>query len=130
MTKYLAIVLTVFAAVSTCAQQNSAPTPAWNRVSAVPQDHGTQIERGAAVFNNLCAICHGKDAKNAPGTLSLQYKYNGKLPAALQDRRDLTPEFVKLCVRKGVATMPFFRKTELNDADLDALAAYLTRSTH
>jgi (+)-pinoresinol hydroxylase len=43
-------------------------------------------------------------------------------------RRHLTAEFVKLYVRSGVATMPFFRKTEISDADLDALAAYLSHA--
>jgi hypothetical protein len=31
-------------------------------------------------------------------------------------------------VRHGVSVMPFLRKTEISDADLDALAAYLTRN--
>jgi hypothetical protein len=31
-------------------------------------------------------------------------------------------------VRNGVAMMAPFRKVEVSDADLDALAAYLTRS--
>ena len=31
-------------------------------------------------------------------------------------------------MRKGVSIMPFFRKTEVSDADLDALAAYLARA--
>jgi hypothetical protein len=34
---------------------------------------------------------------------------------------------VKFFVRDGVAMMAPFRKTELSDADLDALAAYLTQ---
>jgi mono/diheme cytochrome c family protein len=110
------------------AQQASYPTPAWNRTTAADQSHGSLTERGAAVFNNWCSMCHGKDVKNAPGTRSLQFKYQGKLPAALEDRRDLTAEIVKLYVRKGVATMPFFRKTEISDADLDALAAYLSQA--
>jgi hypothetical protein len=29
-------------------------------------------------------------------------------------------------VRDGISVMPFFRKTEISDADLDALTAYLT----
>jgi mono/diheme cytochrome c family protein len=35
---------------------------------------------------------------------------------------------VKTFVRNGVSIMPFFRKTEISDADLDAIAAYLTRN--
>jgi (+)-pinoresinol hydroxylase len=35
--------------------------------------------------------------------------------------------FVKTIVRQGVSFMPQFRKTEISDADLDALAVYLAR---
>ena len=34
-------------------------------------------------------------------------------------------DLVKAVVRTGVSVMPFFRKTEVSDADLNALAAYL-----
>ncbi len=30
-------------------------------------------------------------------------------------------------VRKGVSVMPFFRKTEISDTELDALAAFLSK---
>ena len=102
-------------------------TPAWHRSRAAsPPAAGPLEARGAAVFNNWCVACHDKDPQNGPATRSLQFKYQGTLPAALEDRRDLTPAAVKLFVRQGVATMPFFRKTEVSDADLDALAAYLS----
>ncbi len=91
------------------------------------RDPGSPVERGAAVFNNWCSACHSRGPQNAPGTASLQVKYQGSVPAALEDRRDLTPEVVKVFVRNGVAMMAPFRKTEVSDADLDALAAYLTR---
>jgi len=115
-------------AVGARAQQASYPAPSWSRTKAADQKGGSPVERGAAVFNNWCSVCHSKDIKNAPGTQSLQYKYQGKLPAALEDRRDLTANSIKFFVRKGVATMPFFRKTEIGDADLDALAAYLSQA--
>ncbi len=110
------------------AQGSTAQPAAWSRTLAALQDRGTAAERGAAVFNNWCGACHGKDPRNAPGTASLQFKYQGRTPAALEDRRDLTPQAIKLYVRQGVATMPFSRKTEVSDADLEALTAYLTRA--
>src|SRR4029434_1847050 len=100
---------------------------AGSRRLAGPQDRGTAAERGAAVFNNWCSACHGKDPRDAAGTASLQFKYQGRTPAALEDRRDLTPQAIRLFVRQGVATMPFSRKTEVSDADLEALTAYLTQ---
>jgi mono/diheme cytochrome c family protein len=115
------------AAAGGAAQTVPAPIAAWNRTRAVPEDVGSRVERGAAVFNNWCSACHSRDVRNAPGTTSLQFKYQGKVPAALEDRRDLTPQSMRLLVRQGVATMPFSRKTEITDADLDALVAYLTQ---
>jgi mono/diheme cytochrome c family protein len=107
--------------------QGAFPIAAWSRTSAAVETQGAPVERGAAVFNNWCSACHSRGPQNAPGTASLQIKYQGSVPAALEDRRDLTPEVVKVFVRNGVAMMAPFRKTEVSDADLDALAAYLTR---
>ena len=44
-----------------------------------------------------------------------------------EERTDLQPAFVKSVVRHGIQAMPFFRKTEISDPDLDAIAAYLAR---
>jgi mono/diheme cytochrome c family protein len=125
---FLALTLSI-AAFSTGAgaQGSGAQLAAWNRTLARPQDRGTAAERGAAVFNNWCSACHSRDPRNAPGTASLQFKYQGRTPAALEDRRDLTPEAIKRYVRQGVATMPFSRPTEVSNVDLDALIAYLTQ---
>jgi mono/diheme cytochrome c family protein len=72
-------------------------------------------------------MCHG-EGPGKPGTMALQAKYKGVEPALLDKRTDLTPQLVKTDVRNGVSIMPFFRKTEISDADLDAIAAYLTRN--
>ncbi len=63
-----------------------------------------------------------------PGTVALDVKYKGSKPGLLSERTDLIPPVTKTFVRKGVSVMPFFRKTEIGDADLDALAAYLARN--
>jgi mono/diheme cytochrome c family protein len=109
------------------AQEPPFPIAAWSRTTASAEDKGSPTERGAAVFNNWCSACHSRGPQNAPGTASLQNKYQGSVPAALQDRRDLTPDLVKFFVRNGVAMMAPLRKTEVSDVDLDALAAYLTQ---
>jgi mono/diheme cytochrome c family protein len=124
----LALVAVGFAlSTAALAQEPPFPIAAWSRTTATAEDSGTSVERGAAVFNNWCSACHSRGPQNAPGTASLQIKYQGSVPAALEDRRDLTPELVKLFVRNGFAMMAPFRKTEVSDADLDALAAYLTQ---
>jgi mono/diheme cytochrome c family protein len=122
--------LTIAAASATLpapAQDAPAPIAAWNRTTAGIEDRGSEVERGAAVFNNWCSACHSRGPANAPGTTSLQFKYQGSVPAALEDRKDLTADLVRFFVRNGIATMPQFRKTEVSDADLTALAAFLTR---
>jgi hypothetical protein len=50
------------------------------------------------------------------------------VPAVLDQRSDLVPEFIEVIVRQGISFMPQFRKTEVSDADLQALTAYLTRN--
>ena len=83
-----------------------------------------QASDGKAVFDKWCAPCHG-DGPGKPGTNALQALYKGAKPALLEKRTDLPPELTKQFVRTGVSVMPFFRKTEISDAELDALAKYL-----
>ncbi|HEV7716196.1 MAG TPA: cytochrome c [Steroidobacteraceae bacterium] len=85
-----------------------------------------KMKAGDAVFQKWCAPCHAA-GPNHPGTQALAALYKGSKPAALEERKDLAPEITKRFVRTGVSIMPFFRKTEISDADLDALAAYLAR---
>jgi len=92
--------------------------------------------KGKAVFDNWCEPCHGAVApKNVmfgngalAGTSALAVKYKGKLPAVLEQRTDLTPVMIKSVVRHGLYGMPITRKTEVSDAELDDVAAYLTRN--
>lgn len=95
--------------------------------STVKTDPGQP--RGLAEFERACAVCHG-DGPAKPGTRALHTKYLGKEPALLADRTDLAPDYVRFIVRHGVSVMPPFRKTELSDADLDQVVAYLTRKPH
>jgi len=106
---------------------DETPVAAWSRTTAGNETGGSLGQRGAAVFNNWCDACHSRGPMNAPGTTSLENKYRGELPAALEDRTDLSAELIEFYVRNGVATMPIYRKTELSDADVEALAAYLVK---
>ena len=92
-------------------------------VFAQPQD---MVAHGHDVFQYWCATCHAAPPDH-PGTDALQAKYHGSKPAMREDRTDLTPDMVRYFVRHGVSVMPFFRKTENSDADLDAIGAYLSR---
>ncbi len=83
------------------------------------------IEKGRAAYQYWCATCH---AAGMPGSTALAAKYkDGSRPAVLRERADLTPQLLRFVVRNGASVMPFFRKTEVSDADLEAIATYLTR---
>ena len=82
-------------------------------------------ERGKAVYEHWCSHCHAAGPGH-PGTQSLEIKYRGELPAVLEDREDLTPEFIRIMVRQGILMMAPFRKTEVTDAELDDMIMYLT----
>ncbi len=93
---------------------------------ALAADAGA-VQRGEAVFQRWCAACHA-GGPGHPGTDALAVKYkDGSRPAQLEQRRDLTPAQVRFYVRHGVSIMPPFRKTEITDAELDALGAYISR---
>jgi mono/diheme cytochrome c family protein len=85
------------------------------------------LARGEAVYDLWCAPCHDPGPRKHPGTAALGVLYKESKPAVLLERTDLTPELVKTFVRNGVSIMPFFRKTEISDPDLDALATYMTQ---
>ena len=95
-------------------------------VTAAPQaaKPAEQLTRGKAVFDEWCAGCHSRGPRQ-PGTQALEALYKGAKPAALEDRTDLVPTLTQTFVRKGVSVMPPFRKTEISDAQLADLAAYL-----
>ena len=89
----------------------------------------TKTARGEQVFTYWCAPCHSP-GPGMPGTQALQAKYGGKVPALLLQRSDLTPKLIAYFVRNGVSVMPYFRKTEISDADLEALADYIVTTAH
>ena len=85
-----------------------------------------QVQNGQRIYEYWCATCHGAGPGN-PGTTALAAKYKGALPGVLAERTDLTPQTVRFNVRRGTSIMPFFRKTEVSDADLEAIGRYLMR---
>ena len=83
-------------------------------------------ERAPQVYEKWCTPCHGA-GDNKPGTISAGALYKGSKPAVLAERTDLTAAGIRSVVRKGMYIMPRFRKTEVSDAELDTIVAFLTR---
>jgi (+)-pinoresinol hydroxylase len=102
--------------------------------SMANDEHADRVARGKQVYDYNCVACHGTGPGFPPwpelaGTGALRIKYQGtNTPALLTERTDLTPELIEVFVRYGISIMPPFRKTEINDADLSALGAYLSRN--
>jgi (+)-pinoresinol hydroxylase len=90
--------------------------------AGISAQDAAELERGKEVFDNWCAACH---TGNRPGSVALEVRYQGVRPAHLEDREDLVPELTRFFVRNGISIMPPFRKTEITDEELEALAAYL-----
>ncbi len=96
------------------------------------QDGGAA--RGERKFDHNCTPCHGAgigDDGHAmlPGTEALWIKYQGAIPALLEERTDLTAEVIKVYLRNGSWSMPPFRPTEITDNDIRDIAAYLAESS-
>jgi mono/diheme cytochrome c family protein len=97
-----------------------------------PIEVAAELKKGQKLYTYWCATCHGagvgaEGRSQLPGTAALQEKYKGDPPALLEDRTDLTPETITYFVRNGISVMPPYRKTEISDADLQEINAYLTR---
>ena len=97
---------------------------------ASAQDAG----RGKAKFDHTCAPCHGAGVGDdgramLPGTDALRIKYQGSLPALLEQRTDLNADAIRTFLRRGTWSMPPFRPTEVTERDIQNIAAYLRQSS-
>ena len=101
--------------------QMRAPLPAGDRLAGGKD--------GAALFSNLCGACH---LAGGMGTnlLTKQRVILGEPPESglLENRQDLTQNYVKIIVRRGRMAMPGLTRVEVTDAELDAIAAYLGKA--
>jgi mono/diheme cytochrome c family protein len=118
---------TVVIAIGTVREARAQDSPA----SASP---AAPVAEGKAVFQKVCTPCHGTGwgtdgAPALPGPAALALKYKGQVSPLLEQRSDLTPALLKAYVRNGTGAMPMFRKTEITDSQIEAVAAYLREST-
>jgi len=104
-------------------------------VRAADAPDANAAAHGAAVFARTCEPCHGRGpgldgSPMLPGAAALAAKYQGKVSPYLEERSDLNAALLRYYVRHGTGAMPMFRRTEISDAEIEAVAAYLAASAH
>jgi|KBSMisStandDraft_5_1062788.scaffolds.fasta_scaffold256907_2 cytochrome c5 len=82
-----------------------------------------QQQQGKRAYDHLCVYCH---SPGVWGTNRLAKRVD-KEHAVLESRTDLSTSAIQTIARTGIGSMPPLRKSELSEADLSAIAAYLTR---
>jgi mono/diheme cytochrome c family protein len=80
-------------------------------------------QNGERLFLRRCGVCH---LEGGMGTQILARRVPAG-QAKLQDRIGLTPDFVIRTARTGMGAMPRISRVEATDAELAAIAAYLSR---
>jgi mono/diheme cytochrome c family protein len=99
------------------------------------QDSDAVAARGAAIYEASCVYCHdrvpeGSALEMLPGPASLALKYGGALSPYIKERPDLANfNVLQVFLRNGAGSMPPFRKTEITDEDIAAVAAYFARTS-
>jgi len=104
-----------------------ALTTALVSINVSADSNSNLIANGEQLFEQKCDYCHGRGLQKG-GTIMLEKRYQGQVPATLQDRTNLTPALIRTFVRFTTRGMAPYRLTEISEADLDALIAYLTRN--
>ncbi|WP_207434210.1 SirB2 family protein [Sabulibacter ruber] len=91
----------------------ASPDPEKASHPILSQLEGTQLENAKAIYNNLCANCHGEDGqKGASGAVNLQLS-----TLNVEGRREV--------IANGRGLMPGFG-SQLSEQEIEALALYST----
>ena len=80
--------------------------------------------KGRTLFNESCSFCHGERGH----ATTLLGKRLGPDNAILDRRTNLNAELIRHVVRHGINSMPWYRRAELSDRDLESIIGYLTRT--
>ncbi len=113
---------------ASCGRKEPSTTPSVAAETANVAAQPSAPADGKMVYGKWCAACHDPGVHH-PGTNALTVKYAGVKSGVLLEWNDLAPETARYFVRNGISVMPQFRKTEISDEELDALAAYLAGPT-
>lgn|SRR5690554_2390609 len=78
----------------------------------------------ASLYNQYCALCH---IEGGTGTFMLERRL-GKDSAILEQRDNLSKEYIETVVRWGVGSMPRFSRAEITDEELAVIIQHLLSS--
>ncbi|MEE8495755.1 MAG: cytochrome c [Xanthomonadales bacterium] len=111
-----------------CSDQEQTATAARAQAESITalnpqQDIAFDLDEGKQVFEYWCMPCHGAGPGHA-GTSALAVRLGDDQSVLLQ-RQNMNVETIKFVVRNGFQMMPSIRVTEISDAELDALVAYI-----
>jgi len=112
------------------AEPGQPPPPTYQTVGSPPPGDRLEPGRdGAALYRSYCGHCHLPWGMGA-NMLTAQRVAQGQAPESglLENRTDLTADYVRAMVRHGGVAMPPLTRVQVTDAELDAIAAYLARS--
>jgi len=80
---------------------------------------------GKRIFADKCSHCHAPGYEQ-PGTRQLGMT-RGEEKAVLEQRKDLTADYIRYIVRHGINAMPAFVPTDVSPQQLDELIRYLVK---
>jgi mono/diheme cytochrome c family protein len=112
----------IFAVTMSTAIAIGMARPGFPQVQSA-DDSPQKLEEGNKLFHARCGYCH---LAGGTGTIMLGRRL-GKDRALLEQRTDLTPEYIKKITRVGINSMPPHTRIEVPDSELDLIAAYITR---
>lgn len=116
----LATTIALAAASASFAQESAASGEITNPFRGVMQDRSAHSD-GEALYVEKCSMCH---RRMGMGTVLLARR----LPpdqAELEDRNNLTPQYITLAARQGIGNMPRISRAEVSDEQLAQIAAHL-----
>ena len=91
-------------------------------IATAPPPRSADAVRGKALFERTCAYCH---RQRGFGSEAMARRL-GPPKALLEQRADLREAYIRYVVHHGLGNMPAYTPTDLSDAELGSIVAYLT----
>jgi cytochrome c5 len=121
--KLLAVSFVLLASVASAQEPSTEGTQVRSATSGVMQDR-TSRSPEEALFVEKCGMCH---RQMGMGTVILARRVE-PAKAMLENRTDLSADFVITAARNGIGNMPRISRGEVSDAQLKIIASYLAKA--